>query len=154
MRTHHTLVFILGHVTVYPLPIRLAASRIRHVAPLDLPVTPPDLPVASRRVQNTYTTSLNKLYHTSDSRSREEGGSLHPQENPEPISWTRRGQRFWILHLIICRHWDIMLSEQRKTVFRATAVGNATVASVSRSSSLESMDFKAVEPIAKRLGIA
>jgi hypothetical protein len=45
MRTHHPLVFILGHVTVYPLPIRLVASRIRHVAPPDLPVTPPDLPL-------------------------------------------------------------------------------------------------------------
>jgi hypothetical protein len=62
-RTLHTLVFILGHVTVYPLPIRLVASRIRHVAPPDLPVTPPDLPVASRRVQNTFTTSLHKLPH-------------------------------------------------------------------------------------------
>jgi hypothetical protein len=79
MRTHHTLVFILGHVTVYPLPIRLVASRFRHVAP-------PDLPVASCRVQNTFTTSLYKLCHTSDSLSREEGGSLHTQENPEPNS--------------------------------------------------------------------
>jgi hypothetical protein len=86
MRTHHTLVFILGHVTVYPLPIRLVASRIRHVAPPDHPVTTLDLPVASRRVQNTFTTSLYKLCHTSDSRSREEGGSLHLKNKPAPIN--------------------------------------------------------------------
>jgi hypothetical protein len=101
MRTDHTLVFILRHVTVYPLPIRLVFSRIRHVAPPDLPVTPPDLPVTppdlhvtpsdlpvvSRRVQNTFTTSLYKPCHTSDSRSREEGGSLHLKTNLAPIIW-------------------------------------------------------------------
>jgi hypothetical protein len=86
MRTNETLVFILRHVTVYPLPIRLVASRIRYVAPPDPPVTPPDLPVASRRVQNTFTTSLYKPCHTSDSRSREEGGSLHLKSDPAPIS--------------------------------------------------------------------
>jgi hypothetical protein len=85
MRTHHTLVFILRHVTVFPLPIRLVASRIRHVAP-DLSVTPPDLPFASRRVQNTFTTSLYQPCHTSDSRGREEGDSLHLKTNPSPIT--------------------------------------------------------------------
>jgi hypothetical protein len=77
MRTHHTLIFIPRHVTVYPRPVRLVASRIRYVAP-------PDLPVASRRVQNTFTTSIYKPCYTSDSRSREEGGSLHLKNNPAP----------------------------------------------------------------------
>jgi hypothetical protein len=86
MRTDHTLVFTLRLVTVHPLPIRLVASRIRHVAPPDLPVTPPGLPVASRRVQNTFTISLYKPCHTSDSRSREEGGSLHLKNNRAPIT--------------------------------------------------------------------
>jgi hypothetical protein len=86
MRTDHALVFILRHVTVHPLPIKPVASRIRHIAPPDLPVTPLDLPVASGRVQTTSTTSLYKPCHSSDSQSREEGGSLHLKTNPVSIT--------------------------------------------------------------------
>jgi hypothetical protein len=54
MTPDHTLIFMLRQVTVYPLLVRVVASRTRYVAPPDPPVAPPDLPVASSRVQNTF----------------------------------------------------------------------------------------------------
>jgi hypothetical protein len=88
MKTDHYLIFILRHVTVYPLPVRLVASRTRQVAP-------PTLPVASNRAQNTFTASLYKPCNTSDSRSREEGGSLHPKKTQNPTqSFTHKNLHF------------------------------------------------------------
>jgi hypothetical protein len=112
--TEHAIAFVIIQVFSRDLPDHTRWIINRHITviplrgPRFLPVAPPNLPVAPRRVQTTSISSLCKPCHTSDSWCREEGGSLLLTNDPHSHHISLVMLKLWSL-LITCSTCDMLI---------------------------------------------